>query len=135
IPHLDAYHADQILRDHGVDVDSRRIAGPLSVLARSVPALSIQTLGVFRVIRDGMQIPNTAWQSKKARDLLKILVARRRPTPREQLMELLWPGVSPTIAGNRLSVLLSTVRDVLQPQPAGEAPLLAVDGAVSLNRS
>jgi DNA-binding SARP family transcriptional activator len=48
-------------------------------------------------------------------------------------MELLWPGVDPTVAGNRLSVLLSTVRDVLQPQPDGEAPLAATDGAVSLN--
>lgn len=135
IPHLDAPRAYQMLREHGVDVDSRRIAGPLSVLVRSAPAVFIQTLGVFRVIRDGMQIANTAWQSKKARDLLKILIARRRPTPREQLMELLWPGVGPTVAGNRLSVLLSTVRDVLQPQPMGEAPLTATDGAVSLNRS
>ena len=133
IPQLDAYHAEQLLRDHGVDVDSRRVAGPLSVLVRTAPAVSIQTLGVFQVTRDGVLIPNTAWQSKKARDLLKILVARRRPTPREQLMELLWPGVDPTVAGNRLSVLLSTVRDVLQPQPAGEAPLSATDGAVSLN--
>jgi ATP/maltotriose-dependent transcriptional regulator MalT/DNA-binding SARP family transcriptional activator len=135
VPHLDAYRADQILRDHGIDVGSRRVAGPLSVLVRSAPALSIQTLGVFRVIRDGVPIPNTAWQSKKARDLLKILVARRRPTPREQLMELLWPGVDPNLAGNRLSVLLSTVRDVLQPQPSGEAPLITTDGAVSLNRA
>ena len=133
IPHLSAYDADQTLRDHGVDVDSRRVAGPLSVLARSAPAVSIQTLGSFRVARDGIAIPNTAWQSKKARDLLKILVARRRPVPRDQLMELLWPGVAPTVAGNRLSVLLSTVRDVLQPAPMGDAPLTAADGAVSLN--
>ncbi len=135
IPHLDAYRADQMLRDLGIDIDSRRIAGPLSVLVRSAPAVSIQTLGEFRVIREGIPIPSTAWQSKKARDLLKILVARRRPTPRDQLMELLWPGVGPTVAGNRLSVLLSTVRDVLQPHPAGEAPLAATDGAVSLNRA
>jgi ATP/maltotriose-dependent transcriptional regulator MalT/DNA-binding SARP family transcriptional activator len=135
IPHLDAYHADKILRDYGVDVGSRKVAGPLSVLVRSAPTVFIQTLGVFRVIRDGVQIPNTAWQSKKARDLLKILIARRRPTPREQLMELLWPGVGPTVAGNRLSVLLSTVRDVLQSQPTGEPPLTAADGAVALNRS
>jgi DNA-binding SARP family transcriptional activator len=47
----------------------------------------------------------------------------------------LWPGVGPTVAGNRLSVLLSTVRDVLQPQLGGETPLAATDGAVSLNRA
>lgn len=135
IPHLDANRADQILRDHGIDIDSRRIAGALSAVVRSAPAVSIRTLGEFRVIRDGVPIPNTSWQSKKARDLLKILVARRRPTPRDQLMELLWPGVGPAVAGNRLSVLLSTVRDVLQPQSTGEAPLAATDGAVSLNRA
>lgn len=133
IPHLDAYRAEQMLRDHGVDVDWRRVAGPLGVLVRSAPAVSIQTLGVFQVIQDGVPIPNTAWKSKKARDLLKILVARRRPTAREQLMELMWPEVEPAVASNRLSVLLSTVRDVLQPHPAGEDPLVTTDGAVSLN--
>ncbi len=135
IPHLDAHLADQILRGYGVDIAARRVAGPLGVLVRSAPTVSIQTLGVFRVVRDGVPIPNTAWQSKKARDLLKILIARRRPTPRDQLMELLWPRVGPAVAGNRLSVLLSTVRDVLQPQPIGEPPLDTSDGAVSLNRA
>ncbi|MGH3781530.1 MAG: BTAD domain-containing putative transcriptional regulator [Pseudonocardiaceae bacterium] len=135
IPHLDAHLAEQILRGYGVDVGSRRVAGPLGVLVRSAPTVSIQTLGVFRVIRDWVPIPNTAWQSKKARDLLKILIARRRPTPRDQLMELLWPRVDPAVAGNRLSVLLSTVRDVLQPDPIGEPPLDTTDGAVSLNRA
>ena len=41
------------------------------------PPLSIGSLGRFRVVRDGEVVPATAWQSKKARDLLKILVARR----------------------------------------------------------
>jgi DNA-binding SARP family transcriptional activator/tetratricopeptide (TPR) repeat protein len=135
IDYLNAYPADQLLRDHGIDVDSRRSAGPLGVLLRSAPAIFIQTLGMFRVIRDGFPVPNSAWKSKKARDLLKILVARRRPTPRDQLIELLWPEVDPALAGNRLSVLLSTVREVLQPQPAGEGPLVTTDGAVSLNSS
>jgi DNA-binding SARP family transcriptional activator len=37
------------------------------------------------------------------------------------------------VASNRLSVLLSTVRDVLQPDPFGEAPLITTNGAVSLH--
>jgi DNA-binding SARP family transcriptional activator len=135
IPHLDAYLADQILRDHGIDVESQRVAGPLGVLVRSAPSVSIQTLGAFRVIRDGLPVPITAWKSKKARELLKILIARRRPTPRDQLMDLLWPGSPPAVVGNRLSVLLSTLRDVLQPQPMSEDPLVLTDGAVSLNRA
>lgn len=131
--HLDACRADQMLRDYGVDVESRRAAGPLGVLVRRGPAVYIQTLGAFRVIRDGVPVPNTAWKSKKARELLKILIARRRATPRDQLMELLWPEVEPAVASNRLSVLLSTVRDVLQPAPASEDALITTDGAVSLN--
>jgi DNA-binding SARP family transcriptional activator len=135
IPHLDAYRADQTLQAHGIDAESQRAAGPLGLLVHSAPPVSIQTLGEFRIIHNGVPIPTTAWKSKKARDLVKILVARRRPTPRDQLMELLWPGADPAVAANRLSVLLSTVRDVLQPQPDGEDPLVTTNGAVSLNLS
>jgi ATP/maltotriose-dependent transcriptional regulator MalT len=78
------------------------------------PALFIQTLGGFRVLRDGEPVPVTAWQSRKARDLVKILVARRgRPVTRETLITLLWPGERVDRVGNRLSVALSTARSVL----------------------
>lgn len=133
IPCLDAYLADQLLRDHGVTVESSRAAGPLGALARTAPAVFIQTLSAFRVNRDGIPIPDTAWKSRKARDLLKIMVARRRSIPRDQLMELLWPEADPVLATNRLSVLLAKVRDVLQPRPDGEDPLVTTDGALSLN--
>ena len=80
------------------------------------PPLVIESLGRFRVIRDGEVVPATAWQSKKARDLLKILVARRgRPTTRESFFDLLWPDEDPEPLGNRLSVALATVRSVLDP--------------------
>jgi DNA-binding SARP family transcriptional activator len=133
IPHLDAYLADHMLREHGVDVESRRAAGPLGILVRSAPAVSIQTLGVFRVIRDGTMVPIAEWKSKKARSLLKILVAQRRPIPRDQLMELLWPEKDPTLASNRLSVVLSMIRDVLRPHPEGVDPLITTNGVVALN--
>ena len=81
------------------------------------PPVAIHSLGRFRVVRDGEAVSVAAWQSRKARDLLKMLVARRgRPTPRDALMEALWPGQSPGPLGNRLSVLLSTVRGVLDPE-------------------
>jgi DNA-binding SARP family transcriptional activator len=83
----------------------------------SRPALEIDALGRFRVLREGEPIPPTAWQSKKARDLLKILVSRRgRPTTRETLFELLWPDEDPEPLANRLSVALATVRSVLDPE-------------------
>lgn len=83
----------------------------------TVPPVAVESLGRFRVLREGSPIPLAAWQSKKARDLLKLLVARRgRPTPREAVMEALWPGGDPAKVGNRLSVALSTLRSVLDPE-------------------
>jgi len=94
-----------------------------SLLPRDVSVpLVVQALGRFRVLRGGEPVPLTAWQSRKARDLLKILVARRgRPTPRDFLMEALWPEQDPGKLGNRLSVLLSTVRTVLDPDKRFDA--------------
>ena len=81
-----------------------------------VPPVVVQSLGRFRVLLSGEPVPLGAWQSRKARDLLKLLVARRgRPTPRDVLMEALWPEQGPAPLGNRLSVLLSTIRSVLDP--------------------
>jgi DNA-binding SARP family transcriptional activator/tetratricopeptide (TPR) repeat protein len=132
-PDTGAALAHETLLDRGVQPS--QAAGPLAVLVRSMPKLSIRTLGVFQVIRDRMPLPKTAWQSKKARDLVRILVARRRPVPREQLMELLWPDADPAKSGNRLSVLLSMVRDVLQPVPAEFGPLATDGNAVWLDPS
>jgi DNA-binding SARP family transcriptional activator len=79
-------------------------------------AVSIRTLGTFQVLRDGHPVPLREWQSKKARDLLKILVARRgRPATREFLMECLWPQEDPGPLSNRLNVALHVLRTVLDP--------------------
>jgi DNA-binding SARP family transcriptional activator len=87
------------------------------VPAEGAPAVSVQSLGRFRVSREGEPVPLAAWQSRKARDLFKILVARRgHPATRDFLMETLWPDQDPGPLGNRLSVLLSTVRAVLDPE-------------------
>ncbi|HEY8472886.1 MAG TPA: BTAD domain-containing putative transcriptional regulator [Natronosporangium sp.] len=106
-----------------------------ALLARlAAPAggrLRIETLGTFRVLRDGAAVPASAWRSKKARDILKILVARRgRPVTRDYLMETLWPGEPPEPLANRLNVAISTLRSVLAPEvivTEGEAVRLRLD--------
>ncbi|RZU53795.1 two-component SAPR family response regulator [Krasilnikovia cinnamomea] len=81
--------------------------------------VAIQALGRFEVRVDGEPVPPSRWQSRKARDLLRILVARRgRPMPRDELCELLWPDDDPAKTGHRLSVLLSILRAVLDPSRA-----------------
>ena len=74
-----AVEAERIFRSIGARGPAlgcgRDRRGDLGRAAR--PTLRIQSLGRFRLVRDGEVVPTTAWQSKKARDLLKILVARR----------------------------------------------------------
>ncbi len=135
VPDADVCLAEETLRAAGVDIGGRRAAGPLAASRPSGPAVFIRALGAFQVVVDGTPVPKTAWQSRKARDLLKILVTRRRPVPREQLMELLWPEADPVKAGNRLSVLLSLVRDVLRQGQSAGGPLASDGGAVWLDRS
>jgi DNA-binding SARP family transcriptional activator/ATP/maltotriose-dependent transcriptional regulator MalT len=107
---------------------ARRVAvdvGPAELLrdARVTPdEVRILTLGRFQVVRGNDVVPVTEWQSRKARDLLKLLVARRgRPMTREAVAEALWPDEDGAQLGNRLSVLLSTVRRVLDPQRSRDA--------------
>jgi DNA-binding SARP family transcriptional activator len=112
-----AVEAERIFRAigaRGPAADAAEIVEAISAAER--PTLRIQSLGRFRLVRDGKPVPTTAWQSKKARDLLKILVARRgRSTTRDTFFELLWPDDDPEPLGNRLSVALATVRSVLDP--------------------
>jgi DNA-binding SARP family transcriptional activator len=110
--------AELRLRALGVRVEAAAgAAGLLAALPREdEPPVAIRTLGGFRVVRHGQPVPASDWQSKKARDLLKILVARRgRPAPREFLMDALWPEEDPERLPKRLSVVLATLRAVLDP--------------------
>ncbi len=78
-------------------------------------AIAISTLGGFRVSRQGEPVDVSEWGSRKARDLVKLLVARRgAPVVREEVVEILWPEEADKSA-RRLSVLLSTVRNVFDP--------------------
>ena len=103
------------LRALGVRDDASRIAGPLQSLGRfEEPPVAIRALGSFTVSTDGVPVPASAWQSRKSRDALKILAGRRgRPITRDALADHLWPDADGT--GNRLSVVLSTLRAVLDP--------------------
>ncbi len=113
-----AASAEQRLRALGARGPAEAAASIRAALAReSTPAVSVQTLGGFRVLRYGEPVPLGDWQSKKARDLLKILVSRRgRPTPREMLMEILWSDDDPGKVAGRLSVALAVLRSVLDPK-------------------
>jgi DNA-binding SARP family transcriptional activator/Tfp pilus assembly protein PilF len=107
--------AERLLYDAGAWrylADVRRLAAEP---ATTPPPVAITTLGGFRVTRAGIPVEVGDWGSRKARDLLKLLVARRgAPVVRDEVTEMLWPDETDRSA-RRLSVLLSTIRGVLDP--------------------
>lgn len=126
----DVAQANETLRRLGVR-RSGIATGALAMLGvdRSVP-LAIETLGRFAVLRGGKPVASREWQSKKARDLLKLLVSRRGQTAtREFLIEALWPEEDPSKTSNRLSVALNVIRNVLDPDHAHDASYYVVSTA------
>ncbi len=128
-----------------VRVAGRRAHERLSAAGIAAPArpanaggpgeVEIRTLGRLTVLIDGEPVPAAAWQSRKARGLLRILLARRgRAVPREQIAHLLWGDAAGPV-GHRLSVALSTVRSVLDPDRRHDADyfIVADSGSVALD--
>lgn len=94
-------------------------AGPLAQLAQHAlagPGIGhVRVLGAFEVVAvDGQA---ARWPSRKARDLLKMLVAARgSPVPREACHQELWPGAEEVVLPNRFAVTVSAVRRTLDPE-------------------
>jgi len=112
--------ARQQLRSLGVHDDASGLAGPLRAVREATApeaGVRVHALGAFVVHRDGVPVASTEWPSRKARDVLKILASRGdRGISREELSDRLWPGATGT--GNRLSIALSQLRGVLDPEKA-----------------
>ncbi len=81
----------------------------------AMPTVRIHTMGRFAVDVDGVEIPASAWGSRRARQLCKRLVAARGwPVTRDELIDILWPNESDLRRlSARLSVQLSAVRKIL----------------------
>ncbi len=80
------------------------------------PPLRILTLGGFQVFRGGIPVPAQAWQRRKTRQLLLYLALRRAPVARDELLDALWPDLSPDSAAMALNTTFSELRRILEPQ-------------------
>ena len=57
--------------------------------------LEVRLLGGFEVLRDGVPVPQDAWQHRRGAELVKVLaLARAHRLHREQVIEALWPELS-----------------------------------------
>lgn len=87
------------------------------------PNLRIQTLGAFQILADGepLEIP----ASGQPATILKLLADRgTRSTPRETLIEALWPDSAPDVGANRLRVAIHGLRQLM----GAERDLILFDG-------
>ncbi len=96
----------------------------------------LRALGTFSAMRGGEPVPASAWGSRKARELVKVLVVRApRPIGREELGHLLWPDEPYSKVSARLSTALSLARTALA-DPGGqrdEPPVSTDGGSVALD--
>lgn len=118
----------------GMAVEAAHLAETIS-RAELKPVI-IRTFGGFTILVGDRQIASSAWQSRVAREILGMLItARGRSLHREVLIDRLWPDEELAKASNRLSVALSTIRSVLDPDRAhpGEFYLAADRDSVALN--
>ena len=81
-----------------------------------VPPVRVELLGGFRVERIGSARP-VVWQRRTARTLTKLLAAHpRHSLHREEILELLWPGVPAKSALNRFGQALHAARRAFEPE-------------------
>ena len=98
----------------------------------SVPRIELFTLGRFRVVCHGREIPNTWWRSKKARELFAYLALDSCRLAEETLLEQFWPG-DPTKARNNLYTAASYIRAALRKAGLETDPLERAGGSLELS--
>lgn len=85
--------------------------------------LRIRTLGAFRLWRGQTEVEASEWRRKKARQLFQLLMTRRpQKLHRDQIVEILWPELSPAGAQRDFKIAFSTLTNVLEPNRERNAP-------------
>lgn len=100
-----------------VGANANQIAGAGdSSRARATFELEFKTLGRFAVRSGKTDLTPELKRRRSCRRLLLFLLAeRQRAVPREQIVEALWPAVSPASGENRFHIALSWLRRILEP--------------------
>jgi len=84
---------------------------------RANVALHIQTLGGFRVWRNGEEVPTTAWGREKAIHLFQFFTTlRRQYVHKEQIMDRLWPDLDIEKGDRDFKVALNSINKALEPE-------------------
>ena len=92
------------------------------------PAVEIGVLGELRVTLGGDVVVSDDLRRRRVRMLVELLVLTGG-APREQLAEVMWPGLDPPAAGRNLRVTMSRLRAALDTGGRGRCPALRLDGS------
>lgn len=85
--------------------------------------LQVHTLGVFQVWRGRDEVTTKAWRRKKARQLFQFfLTYRHHMLERDQIIDMLWPDLTPEGGQRDFKIAYSTLCRVLEPQRGRGAP-------------
>ena len=87
--------------------------------------LRIETLGGFRLSRDEVEIPLSAWKREKALHLFQFLVTNHAYATRmhkEQIIDMLWPELKRQEGDQHFKVALHALHKVLEPRRKRRAP-------------
>jgi DNA-binding SARP family transcriptional activator len=80
------------------------------------PRLRVRLLGLFNVNVDGVELPESAWQQRRAaKSLIKLLAIEPSHTlHRDQILQILWPDASVDSATNSFGKALHAARRALE---------------------
>ncbi|HET9681461.1 MAG TPA: BTAD domain-containing putative transcriptional regulator, partial [Candidatus Limnocylindrales bacterium] len=91
--------------------------------------LELRLLGDFRAEIDGRPVAPDAWRQGRAASLVKLLaLTRGKRLPREEVIEALWPGISPEAGGTNVRKAVHFARRAL----GGEAAIGGRAGSIEL---
>ncbi|WP_298818007.1 BTAD domain-containing putative transcriptional regulator [Chloroflexus sp.] len=112
-----------LLKDRSPQVRQAATEALERLVYRPPYRLIIRALGSFQVMRGDQEVRDRDWRSVKARHLLQLLLIERgRMLPREQIMDMLWPGLDSESASNNLRVTISRLIKALEPDRPEGAP-------------
>src|SRR5689334_13535438 len=95
--------------------------------------LEVRLLGGFGVSADGRAVADSAWARRKPRTLVKLLALQPHARlHREQVMDLLWPGLDFAAAANQLHKAVHGARRALEPglAPRGASRFVRTEGGL-----
>ena len=99
---------------------------PTTTSSHASALWQVKLLGGLQVQRGDLTLANFGSRSVAAL-LARLALYPQRSHAREELIELLWPGVSLDVGRNRLRQALFTLRQLLEPPALVPAPVLVAD--------